>query len=93
MLGMIQHFNTLEVVINNNDLLLLLNLSFPITVRIPHLGGPVDDATLEMIVKPYLERIYELRGDDPQNISETELQLLMLEVKILVQVSHKVFSQ
>ncbi len=56
----------------------------------PHLGGPVDDATLELIVKPYLERIYELRGDDPQNINQTELQLLMLEARILEQVSWKI---
>ena len=47
----------------------------------------MDDATLELIVKPYLERIYELRGDDPQNIGETELQMLMVEAKLLRQVS------
>ncbi len=57
-------------------------------MKVPHLGGPADDTNLKLIVKPYLERIYELRGDDPQNISETELQLMMLEAKIFQQVRH-----
>ena len=61
---------------------------FPVIVNFPHLGRPVDDATLNMIIKPYLERIYELHGDDPRNVSETELQLLRLEVEILGQVGH-----
>ena len=67
----------------------MLNLPFCTIVKVPNLGGPVDDATLELIVKPYLERIYELRGDDPQSITGTELQLLMLEVKMMEQVSCK----